>query len=111
MKQRRGPEKIKGILSHTLGSYVLREKAKEYSAFPFWEEIVGKDIAAVAIPEKINRGKVLVIRVLDAVWAQELSLRKTEILDGFHRFGKGAIVEDVKFIIGNPQSLQKAKKQ
>lgn len=118
MNQRRGvgpfkkasPENVANILGFTLGSFALKKKAKEYSAFPFWPEIVGEEVAAVAIPEKILRGKVLVVRVLDAVWAQELSLRKNEILDGLHKFGKGAVIEDIKFSIGSPKSIKKKDK-
>ena len=107
---RAAPENISKILGSALGSFTLRKKTKEYSAFPYWEEIVGKAVAEVAVPEKIIRGKVLVVRVLDAVWAQELSLKKNEILDGIHRFGKGAVIEDIKFNIGSPKSLKNKDK-
>ena len=118
MNQRRGvgpfkkasPQSVANILGFTLGSFALKKKAKEYSAFPFWEEIVGASIAEVAIPEKIIRGKVLVVRVVDAVWAQELSLRKNEILDGLHKFGQGAVIEDLKFSIGSPKSVKNRDK-
>ncbi|MFN8390701.1 MAG: DUF721 domain-containing protein [Bdellovibrionota bacterium] len=103
----RTPELIGGILDNAFRSPVIRKKVEEYAAFPYWEQIVGEQIAAVAIPEKISRGKVLRVRVLDAVWAQELSLMKQQIIEGIHRFGRGAIVEDVKFTIGNPKSFKK----
>ena len=100
------PESLSNILNKALGSHQLKKKAKEYAAFPYWEQIVGEEIAKVAVPEKIVRGRVLHIRVIDAVWAQELSLMKTTILDGIRRFGKGAIVEDIKFTIGSPKSVK-----
>jgi len=105
------PENISRLLGTALGSFELRKKAEEYSAFPFWEEIVGTSIAEVAVPERIIRGKVLVVRVTDAVWAQELSLRKNEILDAFHRFGKGAHIEDLKFSIGGPHTVKTKQKK
>lgn len=104
--RKQSPKAIAQLLESAFGSYRIKEKLNEYSAFPFWEEIVGKDIAAVAIPEKIVRGKVLKIRVLDAVWAQELSLMKTKILDDIHKFGTGAVIEDLSFTIGNPKSFK-----
>ena len=108
MKARtRAPKSVGDVLAGTLQSYTLKLKAKEYAAFPHWQEIVGEQIASVAIPEKIVGGRVLKVRVIDAVWAQELSLMKTELLERIHRFGKGAMVDDIRFTIGNPKSFQK----
>ncbi len=106
MKRQRAPKSVPELLGSALNSFALKKKAREYAAFPYWSEIVGEEIAKVAIPEKIIRGRVLHVRVVDAVWAQELSLRKNEIIDGLHRFGKGAVVEDIKFSIGNPKSFK-----
>lgn len=92
-----------------LQSHVLKKKAEEYAAFPFWKEIVGEEIASVAVPEKIIGGRVLKVRVIDAVWAQELSLMKTELLEKIHSSGKGALVDDIRFTIGNPKSFQQQK--
>lgn len=103
---RKLPESISDLLSKTLGSHQLRKKAQEYAAFPYWKQIVGEEISQVAVPEKIVRGRVLHVRVVDAVWAQELSLMKKSILDGIRTFGKGAIVEDIKFVIGSPKSVK-----
>ncbi len=71
---------------------------------------MGKEIAQVAVPEKIVRGKVLVIRVIDSVWAQELSMQKQALLDKIFAFGKGAVLEDLKFITGDPKSMRSQKK-
>lgn len=106
-RKARAPKSVGDILAGALQSHALKLKAKEYAAFPHWEEIVGEEIASVAIPEKIVAGRVLKVRVIDAVWAQELSLMKTELLDRIHRFGKGALVDDIRFTIGNPKSFQK----
>lgn len=103
---RRSPKNAGEILEKAFGYGAVKKKVQEYAAIPYWEEIVGPEIAKVAVPEKIVRGKVLKIRVLDSVWAQELSLMKTKILDDIHRLGKGAIIEDLSFIIGNPKSFK-----
>jgi hypothetical protein len=103
------PEAIQNVLAGALQSYALKRKVEEYAAFPYWQDIVGPEIAEIAIPEKISRGRILNVRVIDAVWAQELSLMKQRIIDGMHRFGRGAVVEDVKFVIGNPLNFKKSK--
>ncbi len=100
------PEGIASILQHTFYNPAIKQKIKEYEAFPFWEKIVGEKIAKVAKPEKIIRGKILQIRVLDSVWAQEISLMKSKIIDDFFEYGKGARIEDIKFVIGNPKNFK-----
>jgi predicted nucleic acid-binding Zn ribbon protein len=94
---------LSNILESALGRRDIAKKVAQYAAFPHWEEIVGPEVAAVTIPEKIVRGKVLVVRVLDAAWAQELSMQKREILDKLNDFGSGAVVEDIHFLTGDPQ--------
>ena len=98
------PRAVSEVLEQTLGAYRLKAKLKEYSAFPNWREIVGEEIAAVAEPEKILRGKVLVVRVKDAAWAQELSMRKSEIIQRWDDFGSGALIEDIRFVTGGVES-------
>ncbi len=106
MGYQRKPKTASEILSATLGAYHLKDKLSEYEAFPHWREIVGDAIAEVAKPEKIIRGKVLVVRVLDAAWAQELSMKKVEIIDRMYRSNRGAMIEDIQFVTGNPRSMK-----
>jgi predicted nucleic acid-binding Zn ribbon protein len=106
---RRKPATASNVLSSTLKALRLDKKAEEYSAFPYWKEIVGEEMAAVAIPEKIIRGKILVIRVADAVYAHELSMQKNQLLDKLHCLKKGALFEDIRFVSGSPQQLTKKR--
>lgn len=95
------------ILAAALEKRHLTKKVQEYSFFPQWQEIVGPEIARVAVPEKISRGRVLVLRVIDSVWAQELSLQKQEILDKLFAANTGAVIEDINFVSGNPKLKKK----
>lgn len=106
--RRKAPTKnISEILDKTLKAYHLKQKIKDYAIFPEWEEIVGLEISKVAVPEKIIRRKILQIRVLDAVWAQELSFKKDKLMENINNFHSGAIIEDLKFVIGNPNNFKK----
>jgi predicted nucleic acid-binding Zn ribbon protein len=98
---------VSDVIKSALGKFRIDKKVEQYAAFPHWEEIVGPEVAAVTIPEKIIRGKVLAVRVLDAAWAQELSMQKKEILDKLNDFGFGAVVEDIHFLTGDPQCSKK----
>ena len=97
------PSSAADILERTLGAYHLSQKAEQYAVFPRWPEAVGEEIAKVATPEKIIRSRVLVVRVSDATWAQELSLRKIELLKAVNSYGVGSIIEDIKFVTGSPK--------
>lgn len=105
------PSTLSDILEHAFRSPVVQAKVKEYSAFPFWEEIVGPEISAIAVPEKIARGRVLYVRVVDSTWAQELALLKPQILEQIRRFGKGAMIDDIRCIISNPREMAEQKKR
>ena len=95
---------VASAVETTLSKYHLRGKLKEYSAFPHWQEIVGTAIAQVAVPERILRRKILAVRVLDAAWAQELSMQKKELLTKLNDAGFGALIEDIQFLTGMSQN-------
>jgi predicted nucleic acid-binding Zn ribbon protein len=101
------PIEVGTILEQTLSSYRIEKKLEEYSAFPQWQEIVGSETAEVAKVVKVVRGKVLVVHVLDAAWAQELSMQKESLLEKVNQVEQGAIIEDIHFITGDPTSIRK----
>ena len=93
------------ILKRSLAELKISGKTTQHQAFPEWEQIVGKEIAAVARPTKISRGNLLIVQVIDAVWVQELSLQKKEILTKVQDYNEGAMIEDLKFVTGNPKDF------
>jgi len=97
---------VGNILKSTLSSYRIDKKIEEYSAFPEWRDIVGEATSKVAVVEKIIRGKILVVKVLDAAWAQELSMQKQELIEKVNKTERGAIIEDIKFLTGDPRSIK-----
>ena len=103
--RRRPPKAIGDILAAAVKRPDLKAQFDRYAAFPHWLEIVGPDIAKVAIPEKIIRKRVLVIRVLDSAWAQELSLQKQSLIDKISSFDLGAQIEEIRFITGSPRQF------
>lgn len=96
------------ILDSTFRYLHLDKAAERYKGFQYWPQIVGDKIATVSKPEKIIRGNVLVVRVQDAVWSQELELKKVEILAKMQHYDMGSIIEDIRFIPGDPRAFNKA---
>lgn len=103
---KREPRAAGEVLRSTLKYFRLDKKAERYAAFPYWREIVGEKIAEIAFPEKILRNRILVVRVEDAVWAQELCFHKQAILDKLHQLALGAVIEDIRFITGSPRTFK-----
>lgn len=63
----------------TLKEFGLDRKAKSYAVITNWQQIVGDSVAAVTIPEKLEKG-ILQVKVANPVWKYELTMRKSEIL-------------------------------
>lgn len=89
--------------------YIQADKPVErYRELSRWSEAVGKDLAQVTVPEKIVRN-VLYVKVLDQVWAQELTLRKKEILQRLFDHKISPHLDDIVFIPGDPNQFSPSK--
>jgi len=112
LKSVRSTRKVSSIGS-TVESYlhyIRAEKAVErYRELPRWPEVVGNDIAQVTHPEKIVQN-VLYVRVPDGVWAQELSLRKREIMQRLFDSRVGPPLDDIIFLAGDPTEFSPSKR-
>ena len=101
------PEAIADILKGALKSHHLEKKVEDYAGFAFWDELVGEEIARVAKPQRIIKGNVLQVCVIDAAWAQELTFMKPTLLDKIHKRSLGAVIEDLVFVTGNPKLFKR----
>lgn len=94
------PDSAARVLTRALKRYGLDKDIARYQFILHWKEIVGDEIAKRATPECI-RGDVLVVRVKDSAWAQELSFQKDVILKRLARFSKEELaLTDVHFYVG-----------
>ncbi|MCC6220118.1 MAG: DUF721 domain-containing protein [Deltaproteobacteria bacterium] len=108
-KSKSSAQSVASLLGPTFKSLGLEKKIKQYEVLLHWTEIVGGKIAAVSKPEKIVRGKILVVKVSDGIWAQELALRKAEILEKFRLVPNGPTFEDIRFIVSGPTDFQRRR--
>lgn len=78
----------------------LPEKIKELEVIRIWNECAGEPISKLTKSVFIIKNKLLV-KVEDAVWRFELSLRKEEILKSFNdsiqKVRPGKIIKDIIF--------------
>jgi len=75
----------------------IRSRVQEYDAVVQWESIVGAQIAKVTTATRIQQG-LLVVKVSNGPWRQELSLRKREIIEKLNTSLGHEVVKDIRFV-------------
>ena len=99
------PKAIKELLNSTLARFGIGEQVARYQFVLDWEKIVGPKIASCSRPHSLERG-ILVIRVLNSEWAQELVFQKDLLLSRLARYASESgdsetgRVTDIRFVVG-----------
>src|SRR5512139_2342724 len=81
-------------LFETLG---ISGKIREYDAVVRWNGIVGEQIARVTEAVKIEKG-VLVVRVHNGPWRNELTLMKSDVISKLNESLGERVVKDIRFV-------------
>lgn len=68
----------------------------QYSVLTSWPEVVGEQIAKVAVPQRIEGGT-LYVSVSTAPWRAELSMRRHEILEKVNRHAGNPVIREIRF--------------
>jgi len=67
----------------------------------YWNEVVGPQVSGATQVLRVQAGNTLVVRAKNSVWANELTLLKTDILSRLNRaIGGGRVLSDIRFEIG-----------
>lgn len=75
----------------------IKSKIDEYEAVVQWSVIVGEQISKVTTATKIQKG-VLIVKVSNGPWRNELLLRKEEIKKKLNTELGQDSVKDIKFV-------------
>jgi len=78
------------------------QKIKGYQIISDWENLAGKEIAQSSQPIKIQ-DKCLFLAVKSNVWANELNLRKGELIEKINREAGEEIISNILFRTRTPQ--------
>lgn len=92
----RGAKSLGDALQGLVKDLGIGGKLREYDAVLRWEEAVGPHIAKVAAAAQVQRG-VLVVRVSNATWRYELTLRKAELIGKINAVLGEDVVKDIRF--------------
>jgi len=94
--KRSEPKELGVALAAVLKDLGLGKKIKQVKALDVWRRVVGERIAQVAVPERIDEGK-LVVRVSKAPWRNELVFLKREIIAKLNAALGDEVVKDIHF--------------
>ena len=93
---------FKAALENFLKEKKWSKKIKGYQIINNWENLVEKEIAQASQPIKIQ-DKCLFLAVKSNVWANELNLRKGELIEKINREAEEKIISNIMFKIRRPQ--------
>jgi predicted nucleic acid-binding Zn ribbon protein len=91
--------RVSELLEEVLSAQGLRSVVRMARLISSWPEIVGPLLSGKTSPVKL-RARVLTVLVLNHAWAQELQLRKPDLLDRVRRVPGNEEVADIRFQVG-----------
>ena len=90
---------IKEIIENIFATSALPINHDDVSIWKTWDVVVGEKIAQHARPSQIKKG-VLLVKVTDSVWLQELEFMAESIRQGLNRELKREAVKKIRFRVG-----------
>ena len=88
---------IKTVLNTFLFKTGLDKGVKQQQALALWPTAVGKQIADNTTAQDVKHGT-LIVRAKSPAWAQELQLKKKEILSTLNSALGKRTIKDIRFI-------------
>ena len=107
---RRGEASLKGLLEGVLSNLDLAGRFREHLAMLAWPGIAGRVVAAHSRPEAVRDG-VLMVATDTPAWAQELQMRRAELLERLGaRVGQG-VIREIHFRSGMRRAKGRASRR
>ena len=101
---------IKEVINDILGTSALPIDFDGVRIWKLWDGVVGKRIAKHARPSSIKKG-VLMVKVTDSVWVQELEFKAETIKESLNRKLQREAVKKIRFRVGTPQESKQISKK
>lgn len=90
-------QELKTALENALRGAKIDKAVKQFSAIDIWDEIVGKNISKNTEATDVKHG-VLMVKVSNSAWRQELLFKKEEILEKLNERIGNNLIRDIRFI-------------
>ncbi|MCB0725873.1 MAG: DUF721 domain-containing protein [Ignavibacteria bacterium] len=88
---------LKNEMDNFMNHIGLDNRMQELQVLNIWKECVGEAIAKYSTPLEIRKNK-LFVRVENAAWRYELSLKKAQIVDKLNDSFKKKLIRDIIFV-------------
>jgi len=92
---------IKEVIDDLFTTSALPINLDDARIWKIWDRVVGKEIAEHARPSTINRG-ILLVKVTDSVWLQELEFMAETIKDKLNSRLRTDTVRKIRLKVGTP---------
>ena len=111
MKKMRGLTSAGGAVDGFLQGQELAQMLRPHLAKARWAEVVGPQVSGVTQVQAVRDG-ILIVRVKNSVWANELTLLKDDMLRRLNLALGGRVLTDIHFQAGGlGKVIQKAQKK
>ncbi|MCB2212618.1 DUF721 domain-containing protein [bacterium] len=87
---------LDGLLGEWGRGTKVRAALREAELFNRWADIIGEKLAQQAIPERLDRGK-LVIQVEDSSWRHQLLYMRRELIGKINQALGSGVVKEIVF--------------
>lgn len=87
------------IIEKVLRKRKMWRQYQQYLIIDQWDQLVGKEIAAVTSARHLQR-QVLLVLVRDSTWAYHLTLLKPQLIEKLNQYAGEKVVGDIYFQIG-----------
>lgn len=88
-------KRIQGMMGSAIGRPEVLRAARAQIAMRKWPEVVGAAIAEKSAPDRYDRGTLWVV-ASGSAWAQEIRLRKEEIVKRLNELAGESLFVDVR---------------
>jgi predicted nucleic acid-binding Zn ribbon protein len=95
-RTRSGPVSTAAALKELAQRLRIARTLSEYEVLTSWRELVGDQVARVAVPERIERG-ILFVSVSNPSWRSELTMRRLEIRELINQAVGNKVVKEIRF--------------
>jgi hypothetical protein len=106
MKINTGMQNLGRFLGDSLKALELETRLKEQTALLVWDEVVGKQVSGAAQPEFIRDGR-LFVTTKSAVWANELTFYKADMVSRLNKRIGAKVVKEIVFKVGRVTKARK----
>jgi predicted nucleic acid-binding Zn ribbon protein len=86
---------LASVLKSIVSDLNIEGELDKYKIFNHWEEIVGKEIAKNAKPQRIA-DKTLYVVSISPIWANELNMMSQSIIAKINKFADKELIDSVK---------------